>query len=454
MGNPVAPRVAWFVVFACALAVLPIELGRQAPLYWRVFTWTVYLTMAIATLALVDLRGGRAWSTNAMFPLIFVATAVPWPTMIEQPVTVGLAHSVAAFVGDLLQVSGTPARIEGTVIVLPRCTVGIAEACSGVRSLQSALMISLAVGELLSLENWRRWVLVPIGFVIALATNTGRTLALSIVGAREGESGMNAVHDTFGWFALAGLVLGILAMGFLIRGARILPANADDSFDTGSGQRRLVPNSRRWLAVVGMVVAGAIGAEAWYAAHDGASGVVSKALVEIAPTVELRPLFDEVREAVHPTAGSYARLSRPDAPPATGYHLYWDDSQNNYEALFHRPDVCMPGVGWESAGEVSTALGRIGEMPVQWAVLPYQRNGVKALLLWAAWLDREQVRFSLHTGSSVQRNTLMRLIRNGRRRFSYEVAAVMIPYDGAKPPTAEAVDAASRMFGVARGDGL
>lgn len=429
----------WLLLFALGLCVLPVEVARQAPLYWNVFTWSVYAIVAGATVLLAYLAGGCGWARQALFPLLFLGTAVPWPTAIEQPVTMGLARAIAVWVGELFQVFGTPARIEGTVIVLPGYTVGIAEACSGVRSLQSALMLALAVGELSALSLGRRLALVPISFLIALATNGFRTLALSMAGASGGEARLAELHDPLGWVALILLVAGVVAAGWLMSRSPV------DSPPVPVARPR-TGNWAEGLALTALVTAGVLAANGWYFFHEMNGAHRESPVLAARAGVELSPLPDYVERLIRPTEGAYVRLPRADDSPATGYHLVWDDRRNNFEALFHRPDVCMPGVGWKLTAPPETARVDMDHTPVDWTILCYERNGMRVVMLWAAWLDGEPLRFSLHTRSSVQQNTLMRLIANGRRKFSYEVAAIMIPFEGDKPPMDRILEASQKMF--------
>lgn len=287
----------------------------------------------------------------------------------------------------------------------------------------------------------------PIGLAIALLTNLGRTLALSLAGARGGETALNAMHDPAGWGALALLIGGIFVVGGMLRGPW-----AGNGTDTAVSEEQMRPNygNTGWIAVSGMVVLGVVAGQGWYLLHEISSRDVrgGQLVVRESADVDAVALPDYVTEQIHPTSGHYVRLGRPGDVSVTGYHLVWDDTRNNAEALFHRPDVCMPGAGWKSSGQAELASGQIDGEPVTWAVLRYEKGGVHALMLWAAWLDGEPLQFSLHSGSSVQQNTLMRLIGNGRRKFSYEVAAVMMPYDGENPPVKEAVAAAAEVFGT------
>ena len=67
--------------------------------------------------------------------------------MIEQPVIQGLTRLNTALTVEILGLLGIPAVPQGNVIELATGSVGIDEACSGIRSLQATLMISLFLGE-------------------------------------------------------------------------------------------------------------------------------------------------------------------------------------------------------------------------------------------------------------------------------------------------------------------
>jgi hypothetical protein len=56
---------------------------------------------------------------------------------------------------------GIPAMAHGNVIEVATGMVGIDEACSGIRSFQSSLMISLFFGEFYALSRGPAWLLVP-----------------------------------------------------------------------------------------------------------------------------------------------------------------------------------------------------------------------------------------------------------------------------------------------------
>lgn len=441
-ARQVFSQVAWAVLAIGALSVFPLEVGRIAPLYWRVFPWTIFGIVVATTVAGAYLAGGRRYAVAVVFPLLFLSSGIPWPTAFEYPITVGLMHGIASFLGEILPLAGIPARREGTMLVLLNCTVGIEEACSGIRSLQSAFMVALAAGELFRVRPAGRVMLLAAGIALALLANAGRTLALTAAGIHGGDAAMARIHDPAGLAALLVLAGGILLLAWLMRGTE-RPAVVRSS---ASRPRVFVPGI---AAIVAVGAAGFAGAHAWYYQRERATESLphnERMMISNAGFVEQIPIPESLANGLKPTSGGFARIALPDGQSANGYHLFWSDSANNAEQLYHRPDFCMPGGGWTFVGPQSVVNERIGTQEVKWAVLPYTKDGRSGILFWAAWIDGQPTPFSMGTGSSVQRNTLLRLIWNGRRTFSYEVAAVLVPYSGSQPPVELARRIANEMF--------
>jgi len=73
------------------------------------------------------------------------------------------------------------------------------EACSGLRSLQTALMVGAAAGELARLRTGSRLALLLIAFVLALAGNQVRVLMLVMAGISGGNTAVSQIHDAAGY---------------------------------------------------------------------------------------------------------------------------------------------------------------------------------------------------------------------------------------------------------------
>src|SRR5213082_2839072 len=143
--------------------------------------------MAVVTLTLLFIwsAGGGPWLRHFAFPVAFVFVAVPWVTAVETPVIQCLMRMVAHVAAETAMLLGIPAQVEGNLIRVSTGLDGVNEACSGIRSLQTSLMIGLLFGELKRLSVLRRVALVTCAVAIALLANFVREVFLVRIAATE-----------------------------------------------------------------------------------------------------------------------------------------------------------------------------------------------------------------------------------------------------------------------------
>ncbi len=227
-------RIPIFLVstlaFLLLAALLPIRLFEIANPDWRPLSWGQALLVVGYTLVVIGYYfrpAGRpsaesGWQPDFRFnwravwhfavPVCFILVAVPWLTPIEAPLVQGLMRLVAAVATETLTLCGIPAQLEGSLIRVNNGVVGVSEACSGVRSLQTSLMIGLLFGELKRLTIARRFVLLGVVLAIALFANFGRAFFLVWIAATENLAAVERRHDIAG-YAIVGLVfLGTIAI--------------------------------------------------------------------------------------------------------------------------------------------------------------------------------------------------------------------------------------------------
>lgn len=161
---------------------------------------------ALGTLMIVaaNLNYAFGWAGIRVFafPFAFVLVAMPLPSAVQGPVTHALQGLVTALNVEILNLVGIPARQIGSLIHLPSGTVGVDEACSGIRSLQSSIMATMFIGYL-SLKNHGLRVLLFVGGMIAaVAGNLIRSLVLSFAAGSRGIEAVHEVHDAAGWSIL------------------------------------------------------------------------------------------------------------------------------------------------------------------------------------------------------------------------------------------------------------
>lgn len=185
LTNNVSRFLLFTFYFLLLAALLPLRLFEVGNPDWRPLGWVHAVIVVGITLAVIWQIGGTRWLKHFAFPVCFIFVAVPWVTPIEAPIVQGLMTTVAAVATETLQLFGIPAQLQGSLIRVSTGLVGVNEACSGVRSLQTSLMIGLLFGELKRLSVPRRVALVIGALAIALLANFARAFTLVWISATQ-----------------------------------------------------------------------------------------------------------------------------------------------------------------------------------------------------------------------------------------------------------------------------
>jgi exosortase len=170
--------VALIIIAGALIMLFPIRVFEIANPDWRPLSWLHAICVVAVTLVFLWSVGGRPWLKHFAFPVLFTLIAVPWITPIEAPIVQGLMRVVATIASEAVALFGIPTQIQGTLIRVPNGIVGVNEACSGVRSLQTSLMIGLLFGELKRLPIASRIALVAAAVAIAFVGNCARAFFL------------------------------------------------------------------------------------------------------------------------------------------------------------------------------------------------------------------------------------------------------------------------------------
>ena len=109
-----------------------------------------------------------------------------------------------------------PVLLDGNVIQLSQISLGVTEACSGIRSLISLLAVAVAWAALTLPGIWAMLGLVASVVPITVLANAGRVVMTGIIGQRFGVEYAQGFYHTFsGWviFVLAfACLLGVHGM--------------------------------------------------------------------------------------------------------------------------------------------------------------------------------------------------------------------------------------------------
>ncbi len=204
----VAKATGFLMGCAILLALLQIParwFGEANSDWWPV--WWLYAGIVTGcSFILIYLGGGMTWARYFAFPILFVLTAVPWPTYFEIRFVQRLMGVDAEISATIASLMGIPAMAVGNLIQTPTGVLGVNEACSGIRSLQSSLMAAFFLTGLYRLKLGGGLLLVALGAAIAFVCNVVRTTFLTYQGAMNGIEAVGQWHDTAG-FVILGVVL-------------------------------------------------------------------------------------------------------------------------------------------------------------------------------------------------------------------------------------------------------
>jgi exosortase len=294
------PLVLWIFVL-CGFAYAPTRWLHEANPIWRLTSWlwaleVIGLTLCIVffafSLAPIDGDSRNRLSSQLfqfsvfsfsdfLFPVCFFLVAVPWPTGLESVLTQFLKQLDITTTTELLGLFGIPAVPHGNVLEIRTGMVGVDEACSGIRSFQATLMISLFFGEFYRLPVLRRASLCLLGFALAFIFNIGRTLLLVSVASAKGIGAISAWHDPAGTTILVACFLCLWLIAWNLHKAESRKQKAESKGQKAQAEegrsedgaqrestlsilafRRLSVFLLAWLIVV------ELGTELWYRSHE------------------------------------------------------------------------------------------------------------------------------------------------------------------------------------------
>lgn len=345
---PLAPgsrALPLLLVVSGAFLLFPIRFIAEANPDWRFLSWVLALAVVTISISVVYIAGGGPWARHFAFPFFFFLVAVPWPTGFEQTLIQGLMRAVTGINVSFLNIIGIPALQHGNVIETNSGLIGIEEACSGVRSLQATLMISLFLGDLYFFTIGRRLVLVLAGVLLAFVTNVIRTAILVWVGAHRGAASIESWHDPAGLTILLVCLFGLWSLSLIMRRhtTSVPEANSTDSRSQSLGfLSPIVAAVVTWIILTEGIV------YLWYWRHESPLAQSRWAVqwpnskdnfqsVAISPEAKGLLRYDE---------GGGASWNAADGHRWMMYFFRW--LPGHTAALFvkiHRPDICLPATG-------------------------------------------------------------------------------------------------------------
>ncbi|MBK8858300.1 MAG: exosortase/archaeosortase family protein [Opitutaceae bacterium] len=148
-----------------------------------------------------------------LFPILIWFVSAPMVSVVENQLSLFLLRKVVTVVSFVFDVLGMPVEQEGNVLLLPTGRVGVAEACSGIRSLTGCLFAGSFLAAMFLDRLWKKVALVAASLVLAFLTNLVRSLFLTAWAYNYGPEAIEGtVHDAAGYAVLGLTLVGLLCL--------------------------------------------------------------------------------------------------------------------------------------------------------------------------------------------------------------------------------------------------
>lgn len=168
---------------------------------------------------LLSVLGGhvlmRLWPAFAV-----LAFMVPVPNIVRQQISMPLQNVTAQVTASILQFLGTPVTLSGNVLVINDVTVGIAEACNGVRMVFALTLVCFLYAFGSDLSNRARLFVLAASPLVAIGANVVRLVPTVWLYGYSSESTALAFHDFSGWAMMPISLLALVAFSGLLRWIR------------------------------------------------------------------------------------------------------------------------------------------------------------------------------------------------------------------------------------------
>ncbi|MDQ8188184.1 exosortase/archaeosortase family protein [Pelagicoccus sp. SDUM812002] len=425
--------------------------------FWRLPLWSGACSLIFATWAWIRLRWGLAAGRASIFPLCFSLTMVPWPSMVEKHIINALTELVTRVSVEALQIIGHPAERMGNIIQMGSVTVGVEEACSGIKSLQALSMIALFVGAYWGLKVSGRSLLLLAAICLTLLFNLGRSITLSLLVVNGGQEVFDQWHDTVGYIALG---LGLICLFYL--GSK-LPVAENPAPSEPKGSPRNWNSLARGPASLALVFALVpfFVSELWY--RDLAELEDSKRIdwtVDLygvaTPNLqtETLPIHPRIEDILGFDYGHHLSIKEveQERPAELWYYGFTGESKSkSLMAYGHSPTICMTASGALMQSRLEPLRVDLGALEIPFQHYSFRLpNGQMSQVFWCLWDD-------LHRGETESVDGASRLAQfksvfSRQRSLQRKVALLGVPVNDPEQGRLIATKLVRDLFLLKQGD--
>lgn len=200
----VSPR--WWGILIVAAGLFQLALGRLAA-----ENFVAHTSLLVVLAGLPVFLFGMGMLRLVAFPIVWLLFMIPIPAIIFYSIMFPLQLVASSMASTTLDVLRIPNLREGNVIFLPNYSMGVVEACSGIRGLISLVTMAVLLGHFREMKLWQRIALILLAVPIELVVNAVRIAGTGIIGNYWGQAYAEGFFHTFyGWFLFLASLLVLI----------------------------------------------------------------------------------------------------------------------------------------------------------------------------------------------------------------------------------------------------
>jgi exosortase len=368
-------RSCWWGV---PLAILGTGLVIFGVWYRTVFMFGTMSEAFIAGLGIFSLliglcfsAGGPQFLSRYLFPLGYLAFTVTWPERLTILVTAPLRTLVSNVSVVIIRSQGISVFQEGNMLHLANSTLGVADACSGIRSLWVMLAAAMAMGYFLRCGFSRTVILLILAVPLAVLFNIIRVVATGMLVVWFGPRfAQGTLHELTGTMVFFLGVLTLVGIAWLFAWSRMRRATGEMT-ETANGKKLSMTvespkhgSQRVLIASLGLFLVIGTAAQLLIE-HRYAESRSSH--VKVVPVTARRSfnsfpsrvgdfiesgrgtLLQSQLDFIRPSDTMSKYFRSPKEMYINLWSLYWEPYQGSTDVSLgpHSPDACYPGAGWE-----------------------------------------------------------------------------------------------------------
>ena len=147
------------------------------------------------------------------FPVLFLFLMVPLPAILFNQIAFPLQLFASQVGEQAISTAGIPVLRDGNILRLPSRTLEVAEACSGIRSLVSLIMLGVVLGYFTERRIGPRILIALSAVPIAILANAARVAGTGIAAEWVSPKAADGFFHTFsGWLVFIVAFIGLLAV--------------------------------------------------------------------------------------------------------------------------------------------------------------------------------------------------------------------------------------------------